>query len=145
MGGYKLRCHMSGVEKVWPPARAFSRILSPRILQARCTAFAGSLLTKLESARTEQSVISQECSHAQSRIADRYHPDPGRDDLDGIEPAGQAIYCERRTSDPACSTSRCNHRCDATALFGNVCSGILSGTNRPTPDCAARRRLHHAG
>src|SRR5436190_1653843 len=105
---------------------------------------AGSLLTKLESARTEQSVINRE-SHAQSRIADRYHPDPSRDDLDGIEPAGQAIYRERRTSDPACSTSRCNHPCDATALFGNVCSGILSGTNRPTPDCAARRRLHHAG
>src|SRR5438876_2054658 len=74
---------------------------------------AGSLLTKLESARTEQSVISHKCSHAQSRIADRYHPDPSRDDLDGIEPAGQATDWERRTSNPACSTSR-NHPCDAT-------------------------------
>src|SRR5713226_6407040 len=105
---------------------------------------AGSLLTKLESARTEQSVISQKCSHAQSRIADRYHPDPSRDDLDGVEPAGQAIYWERRTSNPACSTSGCNHPCYATALLRDVCPGILPGTNRPTPDRAARRRLDHA-
>src|SRR5205823_2792037 len=35
----------------------------------------------------------------QANRTDRYHPDPRRDELDGIEPAGQAIYWERRTSD----------------------------------------------
>src|SRR5689334_8577263 len=117
-------------------------MLASTLGQALYTALAGSLLTKLESARTEQSVICQDCSHAQSRIADRSHLDPGRDDLDGIGPAGQAVDWKRPTSDPARCSSRCHHPCDATALPGNVCPGILSGTNRPTPDCAARRRLH---
>jgi hypothetical protein len=51
----------------------------------------------------EQYLISRKCSHEQNEIADRSHPDSHRDDLDGIEPASQAIDWERRISDPACS------------------------------------------
>ena len=56
---------------------------------------------------------------------------------DGFGPAGQAIFWERRASNPTYGAGRCRRPCGATALPGDVRSGILSRTNRPTPDRAA--------
>jgi len=66
-------------------------------------------------------------------------PDSRRDGSDVIGPAGQAIRSEQGASNSACRTKRCNHSCDATALLRDVRSGILSRTNRSTPDRATGR------
>src|SRR2546427_6136964 len=44
-------------------------------------------------------------------------------------------------SNPASSTSRCNHPCDATALLRDVCSGILPRSEEHTSELQSQSNL----